>query len=204
MALKEAERVMAELPGACWIDTGAQVSRGWQESAVAIAWLQCEDWPAKRTMVCRRWRKTGEMIWNYAAVATNLRSEDPRIVKAMADGRNFAEVIWDLYSYKQAMENQWKDLLRDMSLHHPPCAKARVNAVFYSIASLAYNLSVGVRRLGLGGTRSTMTLWRLRRDFFQLAAYASRHSRAVVMRFLDARQWLSKILLESMERLALP
>jgi hypothetical protein len=202
MALKEAGRVMNELPKVCWRATGAQPSRGWEESAVAIAWLQCEDWPVKRTMVCRRWRKTGEMIWNYAAVATNLTSDDPRIVKAMANGRNFAEVIWDLYSYKQAMENQWKDLLRDMSLHHPPCAKARVNAVFYSIAALAYNLSVGVRRLGLGGAFSRMTLWRLRRDFFQLAAYASRHARTVVMHFLDAREWLTKALLESMERLA--
>jgi hypothetical protein len=202
MALKEAGRVMAELPEVCWRDTGAQPARGWEESAVAIAWLQCEDWPVKRSMVCRRWRNTGEMIWNYAAVTTNLTSDDPRIVKAMADGRNFAQVIWSLYSYKQAMENQWKDLLRDMSLHHPPCAKARVNAVFYSIAALAYNLAVGVRRLGLAGACSTMTLWRLRRDFFQLAAYASRHAGVVVMRLLDAREWLTKTLLESMERLA--
>jgi hypothetical protein len=202
MGLVEAQRVMSEMPEACWRDTGAQPSRGWEESAVAIAWLQCAEWDTKRTMVCRRWRKTGEMIWNYAAVATSLTSDDPRIVKAMAHGRNYAEVVWDLYSYKQAMENQWKDLLRDLSLHHPPCAQARVNAVFYAVAALAYNLSVGVRRLGLRGERAKMTLWRLRRDFLQLAAYASRHARGVVMRFLDAREWLTRILLESMERLA--
>ena len=141
-------------------------------------------------------------FWNYAAVATNLSSDDPRIAKAMSGGRNFAQVIWDLYSCKQAMENQWKDLLRDMSLHHPPCAKARVNGAFYAIAALAYNLSVGVRRLGLRGAWATMSLWRLRRDFFQLAAYATRHARQVLMRFLDAREWLTRKLLESMERLA--
>ncbi len=202
MALKEAQRVMSELPEWCWSDTGAQPGRGWEASGLAEAWLQCEDWKTKRLMVCRRWRKKGEMIWNYAAAVTNLTREDPRVASAMAKGCGFAQVVWDLYSYKQAMENQWKDLLRDMLLHHPPCAKAAVNAAFYSIAALAYNLSVGVRRLGLGGSYAPMTLWRLRRDFFQLAAYARRHARAAVMHFLDARDWAIKILLQSMQRLA--
>jgi hypothetical protein len=202
MGLETAMRVAGEIPEALWRDTGAQARRGWEASGVAQAWLQCEEWPAKRAMVCRRWRKSGEMIWNYAAVATNVRSNDPRLAQAMADGRSFEEAIWDLYSYKQAMENQWKDLLSDMSLHHPPCAKARVNGAFYAIAALAYNLSVGARRLGLGGKFKTMALWRLRRDFFQLAAAARRHARTVTMQFLDARAWLTKLLLESMERLA--
>ena len=202
MGLREAERTMAELPEVVWADTGAQPVRGWEASGVAEAWLQCAQWPIKRAMVCRRWRPRGELFWDYAAVATNLSRGDPRIAPAMAGGRSFAQVVWDLYSYKQGLENQWKDLLRDLSLHHPPCARARVNAVFYALAALAYNLSVGVRRLGLRGAWATMSLWRLRRDFFQLAAYATRHARQVLMRFLDAREWLTRKLLESMERLA--
>jgi len=74
------------------------------------------QWETKRAMVCRRWRKQGELFWDYAPVATNLSRDDPRIAQAMAGGRRFAQVIWDLYSYKQGLENQWKDLLRDLSL----------------------------------------------------------------------------------------
>lgn len=202
MGLKEAMRVAAELAEACWTDTGEQRSRGWEASGTALAWVQCEGWAVKRQMVVRRWRNRGEFIWNYAAVTTNLTPHDARVAKLMQAGRSFAEVVWSLYSYKQAMENQWKDLLRDLSLHNPPCAKAAVNAVFYSIAALAYNLSVGVRRLGLGEPFATMALWRLRREFFELCAYASHHARTVVMRFLDARDWLTEKLLEAMGRLA--
>lgn len=201
MGLKEAMRVAAELPEACWTDTGEQRSRGWEASGVATSWVQCEGWAAKRQMIARRWRNRGEFIWNYAAVTTNLTPQDARIAKLMEGGRGFAEVIWNLYSYKQAMENQWKDLLRDLSLHNPPCAKASVNAVFYSIAALAYNLAVGVRRLGLGAPYATMALWRLRREFFELCASAAHHARTVVMRFLDARDWLTEKLLEAMGRL---
>jgi hypothetical protein len=201
--LSEAQRVMGELPEWYWRDTGEDRGRGWAASGLSEAWLRCGDWGRQRTMVCRRWRKAGEMIWNYAAVVTNLEREDARVARATQEAGGFAQGVWGLYSHKQAMENQWKDLLRDLSLHHPPCAGARVNAVFYAMASLAYNLSVGVRRLGLGGGAwSGMTLWRLRRDFFQLGAYARRHGRVVVMRFLDAREYLTRLLLAAMGRLA--
>jgi hypothetical protein len=61
----------------------------------------------------------------------------------------FKETIWRLYDRKQAMEILWKELLSDLGLHHPPCAKAAVNAVFYGTAALALNLAVGVRLIGL-------------------------------------------------------
>jgi hypothetical protein len=201
--LVEAQRVMEGLPEVCWRDTGANCSRGWSESGVAQAWLECKDWKKKRAMVCRRWKNEGEMIWNYAAVTTRLSKDDPRVARVMEKYKcGFEETIWRLYSYKQAMENQWKDMLCDMGLHHPPCAKARVNAVFYAIAGLAYNLSVAVRRLTLGGTSRRMRLWRLRREVFDLAGYVVHHGRNVIMRLLDARDHLIEQLLAAMQRLA--
>jgi len=44
--------------------------------------------------------------------------------------KGFVPVMWKLHGHKQGMENQWKDLLRDMGLHAMPCGKADVNAVF--------------------------------------------------------------------------
>lgn len=203
MGLTEAERVMLDLPEFVWRDTGAQPSRGWVASGVAQAWVHCKDWPEKRPMVCRRWRNEGEMIWNYAAVTTSLTADDPRIQKHMDQNKaGFEETIWDLYSHKQAMENQWKELLSDMGLHHPPCAKAKVNAVFYAIAGLAYNLVVGLKKLALEGSSRCMRLWRLRREVFDLAACVVHHGRQVVVRFLDARDWLIDQLLAAMGRVA--
>jgi len=203
MGLAEAERVMLDLPEIVWRDTGAQPSYKWDASGVAQAWVHCKDWPEKRPMVCRRWRKEGEMIWNYAAVTTCLTANDPRVARYMKEHRlGFEETIWDLYSHKQAMENQWKELLSDMGLHHPPCAKAKVNAVFYAIAGLAYNLAVGLKKLALEGASRCMRLWRLRREVFDLAACAAHHGRQVVVRFLDARDYLIDQLLAAMGRIA--
>jgi hypothetical protein len=203
MGLAQAQRVMHEMPEIFWRDTGAQPSREWDASGVAQAWVQCEDWPEKRPMVCRRWRNEGEMIWNYAAVTTPLTENDARIKKHMEQNKwGFEETIWALYSHKQGMENQWKELLSDMGLHHPPCAKAKVNAVFYAIAGLAYNLAVGLRKLTLEGASRCMRLWRLRREMFDLAAYAVHHGRQVVVRFLDARDHLIDQLLAAMGRVA--
>lgn len=203
MGLAEAMKVMSETPECVWRDTGAQPSRKWAASGVAQAWVQCKDWPEKRPMVCRRWREEGEMIWNYAAVTTPLTADNPRVAKTMRDHKlGFEETIWNLYSHKQAMENQWKELLSDMGLHHPPCAKAKVNAVFYAIAGLAYNLAVGLKKLALEGANRCMRLWRLRREVFDLAACAAHHGRQVVVRFLDAREHLIEQLLAAMGRVA--
>jgi hypothetical protein len=203
MGLKEAQRLMGEASECAWRDTGAQAGRGWSESGVATMWLQCAEWPVKRQMVCRRWKNEGEMIWNYAGVVTRLTSLDRRVKNLMSQASlGFEEAIWHLYSHKQGMENQWKDLLSDMGLHHPPCAKAEVNAVFYALAGAGYNLSVAARRFGLSGSASRMRLWRFRREVLALAGYAVHHARTVVMRLVDARDRLVEQLLAAMGRIA--
>jgi hypothetical protein len=201
--LKAAEQVMMDLPEVCWRDSGANARRGWAQSGVAEAWLRCEGWERNRTIVCRRWRKEGEMFWNYAAVLTNLSHNDSRIEKRMRhNGLGFAETVWGLYDRKQAMENQWKELLSDLGLHHPPCARAAVNAIFYGAAALAYNLAVGVRLIGLTGSDRRMRLWRLRRELFDVAGRAARHGRVVAVRLLAACGERIDRLLAAMERLA--
>jgi len=201
--LAEAQRTMMDLAEAQWLDRGARPQYRWRASGVCVAWLQCAEWSRKRLMVCRRWQKEGEMIWNYAAVATNLSADQPQVAQLMQEREFcFAEAVWLLYGHKQAMENQWKDLLSDMGLHHPPCAKAQVNAIFYAIAGLAYNLSVGVRRLALDGPNRRMRLWRLRRDVFDLCSRAMLHGRSVTMRLIDAREHLIDQLLIAMGRVA--
>jgi len=200
--LARARAVMNEMNDAAWFDTGACRALNWDASGLAVAWLECEGWSRKRTMVCRRWRRAGEMIWEHAAVVTDLEPDEPRVAALMRRrGWNFAQAIWHLYSHKQALENQWKEMLIDMGLHHPPSARARVNSVFHALGAVAYNLSVAIRRLALVGADRTMRLWRLRRELFDLAAEAIHHGRKVVMRFIDSRHADVHRLLRAMERL---
>jgi len=186
--LEAVGQTLAEQPETVWRDTGENTSRGWSESGVCQVWLQCEDWASKRTLVGRRWKNTGEMIWNYAGVLTNLTPQHPVLAAKMEREKLFFEqALWSLYSRKQALENQWKELLSDLGLHHPPSAKVAANAIFYVIAGLAYNLAVGLRRLALEGEDRRMRLWRLRREFIDLAASVTRHARRVILQLLDAR-----------------
>jgi len=201
--LKRAFDQMNETPEWLWIDTGSQLTRGWSESGVTTMTIQCEDWRRKRRLVCRRWKKEGEMIWNFSAVLTNLSRDDARVRELMARwGVCFEEVIWRLYGHKAGMENQWKELLTDLGLHHPPCAQAAVNATFYAFGALAYNLSLATREFTLEGPARRMRLWRFRQEVIAVASQAVSHGRQVVARLVDARDHLIEQLLAAMGRVA--
>jgi hypothetical protein len=195
--LDEAQRAMGEASAHAW-----RAASDRDDSDVAQMWLQCEDWAGKRTMVCRRWREPGEMIWRHAAVATNLTVDHPRVARLMGEKRiEFEEAIWLLYNHKQAKENLWKEMLTDLGLHHPPCARSRVNAVFYTLAAAAYNLSAHTREVALVGKARRMRLWRFRREVLSLAGRVARHGRQARVTILDARHALVERFAHAMKRL---
>jgi len=202
--LARAQQVMHEQPECAWRETGPNEELGWEQSAVALARIECEGWKHKRLLVCRRWRPKGELYYFYAAVITSLRPQDPRVARLMSKwGLGFEETIWRLYAGKQAMENQWKDPLSDLGLHHPPCARASVNAVFYALAALGANLAAGVRRIGFAEAPDRgMRLWRLRRELIDLAARVVTTGRVAVARLLDARAGPVARAIAAMHRLA--
>jgi hypothetical protein len=152
--------------------------------------------PAKREV---RFRREGEMIWNYAGVLTDLREKDVRPL--LERGLSFARAIWRLYDAKAGMETQFKDGLSDLSLHHPPCQGHVRNKGFYAVGALAWLLGVAVDVLGgaspergstkrrAGGERARRTprrmrLWRLRRELFTLPGRVARHARELKVTLL--------------------
>jgi len=102
---KTAETLM-NLPEQVWEDTGARSRLGWSASGACVCWLQCDDWPAKRLLVGRRFMREGEMIWNYAGALTDLREKDVRPM--LERGLSFARAMWRLYDAKAGMETQFK------------------------------------------------------------------------------------------------
>ncbi len=201
--LADVERVASEQPEVQWEDTGADPRRGWAESALCVHIFQGRDWDRVRTVVTRRFRPEGEMFFRYGSVLTNLEPGEARLVKLMrAEKIGFAQAVWRLYDHKQAMENQFKDALIDMGLHHPPCRELARNEIFYAIGALALNLSVGVRRIGLAGRQSTMRLWRLRRVFFAIPARVAHHARQMQAQLYSTSNRLRSSFSAALDRLA--
>ena len=199
--LRAAEAALMEQPQSQWEPTGARPRLGWAASEACCCWVQCEGWPAKRLLVGRRWRREGEMIWNYAGVLTNLSQRE---LRPMMQARqvSFAQAVWRLYDAKAGMETLLSDGLSDLGLHHPPCQELVRNEGFYAAASLAWLLATAVDRIGGqsepergrrlrrdGQARrrpapQRMRLWRLRRELFAVPARVNRHARQMVVRFL--------------------
>jgi len=197
--LEKTARTLAEQPEFVWQDTGAFSKRGWSESGVCVCWLQCDSWKKKRVLVGRRYKREDEFIWNYSGVLTDLTEKD---VSHLTLGEaSFADAIWRLYDGKMAMETQYKELLSDLGLHHPPCQELKRNSGFYAVASLAHTLGVGVDLLGgkdtdRGSTRRQdggllkrprllrMRFWRLRRRLLALSGRLARHAGVLRVRFL--------------------
>ncbi len=201
--LADVQRVATEQPESQWENTGADERRGWAESATCVHLFQGLDWERPRTVVTRRYRLENEMFPRYASVLTNLEPADPRMVKLMRSERiDFARAVWRLYDHKQAMENQFKDALIDLGLHHPPCRELARNEVFYAVAALALNLAVGVRRIGLDRRGGAMRLWRLRRELFAIPARTAHHARRMRAQLYSTSNRLRSMFSAAMNRLA--
>jgi hypothetical protein len=205
-ALSQTDQVLKAQPETQWVDLGAQPKRGWIESAVCLAWVQCEDWKEKRLLVGRRVVRQGDMFPIYYGVLTNLTQAD----LGAENAREFARKVWRLYEAKGRMELRYQDALSDLGLHHPPCQQHVRNAGFYALGTLAHTLGVGVELIGgrrrkdkpekpakadalkvppkirVKPRRSLMRLWRVSRRLFALPARLCRHARTMTVTLLGA------------------
>lgn len=202
-ALVRATETLQAQPESQWHELGTEPKRGWERQAVCQCWFQGEDWTHKRLLIGRRVVREGEMFPTYYGVLTNLTSE----TLGASDTASFARAVWRLYDAKGRMELNYKELLSDLNLHHPPCREHVRNAGFYGLATLAHTLGVGVKLIGESGNSETrhkkakatrdgmperirikpgrgMRLWRVRRTLLTLPARVSRHARRLGLELL--------------------
>jgi hypothetical protein len=124
-----------------------------------------------------RWKKDDEMFWRYAFVA-----HDPR--------RTDAGAVMARHRLKGGKEQLFKEVLRGLDLHHPPCASLVANRMFYAIAALAYNLMKAVQLLCLPDECQGWTVPTLLKQMVRLPATLVRHARRLVARVEVAASWL--------------
>ena len=200
--LQTAGKVLKELPEWQWQDVPPGGRRGdSQAEQTCVCWVQCADWPEKRLLVGKRFKRKGELIWNTVSVITNLPA--PRLQESSQNDPGFARKVWQRYSSKMGMENHFKDVLVDLSGHRVPCNKLSHNRGYYALLGLAYNLSRGVDLIGAQSLREEkrqrskahkrapakwMRTWNLRRKLFSLPARITVHARKVSLRFLGGGQ----------------
>jgi hypothetical protein len=129
------------------------------------------------TLAVARWKKDAELFWRYAFVAHDA-------------GRSDAGAVMARHRLKGGKEQLFKEVLRGLDLHHPPCESLTANRMFYAIAALAYNLMKGVQLLCLPDDCQSWTVPTLLKQMVRIPATLVRHARRLVARVEVAVSWL--------------
>lgn len=173
------ERTAAAQPETAW---SAAVQSKWRDG-VSITEQHCliRHTPAESEATFEfaavRFRKEGEMFWNYRFLACEGARRDA--------AANFAR-----HKLKGEKEQLLKEVLRGLDLHHPPCAELNANAMFYAIAALAYNLLVTVKLLCLPEDCQSWQVKTMLRQIIRLPATLVRHARGWLARVEVPASWL--------------
>jgi hypothetical protein len=174
------ERTAVALPETAWSPALTTRWRNGQEVTEQHAGIRHTPWESQFTfpLAVARWKKDGEMFWRYAFVAHD-------------QGRNDAQAIMARHRLKGGKEQLFKEVLRGLDLHHPPCESLRANRMFYAIAALAYNLVKAVQILYLPDECQSWTVPTLLRQVVRLPAVLVQHARRMIARVEVAPRWLN-------------
>ncbi|MEN8254990.1 MAG: transposase [Verrucomicrobiota bacterium] len=170
-----------------------QMQKGFVEEQACTVYIQCEEWEKKRRLVGKRFKRDGELMWNYSGVFCNI--PPIRLGTREETDMDYQLKVWKLYSLKMGMEDRFKDLLIDLAGHRPPCQGLEKNRGYYALLSLAHNLARAVdliggaqrrRALRKQGKRTNqrMRIATLRRHLFALPGFITVHARKVTIRLI--------------------
>jgi Transposase DDE domain group 1 len=173
------ERTAVALPSGAW---GPEHQAVWRDGTrVTEQHTRIRHTPQESdftfTLATARWKKSDEMFWRYAFVACDEQREN-------------AAAIMARHRLKGGKEQLFKEVLRGLDLHHPPCESLGANRMFYAIAALAYNLMVAVKVLCLPDDCQSWTVATLLRQMVRLPAVLVAHARRLVARVEVSPLWL--------------
>jgi hypothetical protein len=165
------ERLAKEIADAEWASQGPDPSRGWSESQLAVFTHLPEGWSTVQTVIVRRWHERDELAcapWHYAFLYTDLRPEDLPADKRRRYG--YAQLIWMLYSTKQGHEHNYKPLLSDLGLHHPPSGRLGATQAFAFVCAMTANVQAVISLCVVDAKDRGIRAWRFVRDYVIIAA----------------------------------
>jgi Transposase DDE domain group 1 len=173
------ERTAAALPQNVWRPALKTTWRDGTEVTEQHAGIRHTPGESEFTfpLAVARWKKNDEMFWRYGFVAHEERRTDAPAVMAR-------------HRLKGGKEQLFKEVLRGLDLHHPPCESLVANRMFYAIAALAYNLMKAVQLLCLPDECQSWTVATLLKQMVRLPAMLVRHARRLVARVEVSVRWL--------------
>lgn len=173
------ERTAAGLPESAWRAARQTTWRDGTEVTEQYAGIRHTpaESPFTFPLAVARWKKGDELFWRYGFVAHDERRSD-------------AEAILARHRLKGGKEQLFKEVLRGLDLHHPPCESLVANQMFYAIAALAYNLIKAVQLLCLPEACQGWTVATLLKQMVRLPATLVCHARRLVARVEVAVSWL--------------
>lgn len=173
------ERTAAAQPERVW---GTAQTATWRDGAT-ITEQHCrirhtpEGSAQTFTFATVRFQRADELFWNYRFLACD-------------ETRTDAAAVFARHRLKGEKEQLFKEVLRGLDLHHPPCAELNANRMFYAIAALAYNLMVAVKLLCLPEECQGWQVKTLLRQVVRLPAALVTHARRLVVRVEVPAAWL--------------
>jgi hypothetical protein len=105
--------------------------------------------------------------------------------------RTVPELVW-FYDGRGDAENYNKELKSGSGMDYAPCRSLGADAVYFEIGVLAYNLTVAVERLVLGGDWVKRTIASLRWRLLETAGKVVWHERKLILRVHESHFELFK------------
>jgi hypothetical protein len=148
------------------------------------------------TLIILRWPNPRQDLfypepYRYHVIATN------------DDNRKVPEVIW-FHNCRGDAENYNKELKGGFGMDYAPCRSLKADAVYFEIGVLAYNLTIAVKRLVLGGDWVRRTIASLRWRLLVTAGKVVRHGRKLILRVQESHFELLKRVRAQLTLLAAP
>ena len=173
------ERLAAAQPEVMW---SAPRPAKWRDGSAIVEQhcrvrYQPEGCEQPQTFAVVRFKGADEFFWNYRFVVCDGNRPD-------------AAAIFARHRLKGDKENQIKEVLRGLDLHHPPCAELNANRMFYAIAALAYNILIALKLLHLPDDCQSWQLKTLLRQVLLMPAALVRHARVLIARVQVPAAWL--------------
>jgi hypothetical protein len=173
------ERLAAQQPEAVWsgpLPASRRDGRAMVEQHCRVRY-QPEGCSEVQTFAVVRFKGADEFFWQYRFVVCDGHRPD-------------AAAVFARHRLKGDKENQIKELLRGLDLHHPPCAELNANRMFYAIGALAYNLLIALKLLHLPDDCQSWQLKTLLRQVLLMPAKLVRHARVLIARVQVPALWL--------------
>jgi hypothetical protein len=116
---------------------------------------------------------------------------DPYGFIACDEGQSDAALVGERHPLKGEQEPWFREVLRGLDLHPPPCAALRANPIYYLIAALAYDLMVAIKLLDLNDECQGWRIKTLMKKRVMLPGRLSQRSRQWVVKVLVPGAWLA-------------